>query len=84
MTDDVHVIFVLYVFVSVIYAVLELFTLQHISTFFMPLNVKLRLHDRTRCPTDCATGWMLVGLYTMQPVVEPVVPPVVSCKRGDI
>jgi len=71
-------------FVCVIYALLEHFTLQHISTCFMPLNVKLRLHDRTRCPTDCATGWMLVGLYTMHPVVEPVAQQVVSCKRGDI
>ena len=43
-----------------------------------------RLSNRLCCQTRLTTGWMFV--YTIQPVVKPVVQlvwqPVVSCKRG--
>jgi len=32
------------------------------------------------CQTGLTTGWMFV--YTIQPIVKPVVQPAVSCKRG--
>jgi len=35
---------------------------------------------QTGLTTNLTTGWMFV--YTIQPVLKPVVQPAVSCKRG--